>query len=128
MNRSKTRTCVRTSTALACWLIAVAHASSGADPAGSVNPTVSYVAYRFEAGEGWRTSASGDAGATRLEGRLWHHDFTRGASSIGLTLPDRSLLTRPERLRLRVRGAAQGHPLRVPLQVGSPVYVLAVLP
>jgi hypothetical protein len=79
----------------------------------AANPAASYVAYQFEASEGWRTSASGDAGVTRLDGRLWHYDFTRGASSLGLMLPDRSLLTRPERFRLRVRGQAKGHPLHL---------------
>jgi hypothetical protein len=48
---------------LACCL---ANASSAADP-GSTNLTVSYIAYRFEAGEGWRTSASGDAGRDQEE-------------------------------------------------------------
>jgi hypothetical protein len=114
MNRLEAPAHAQTSAAaLACWLIAIAPVSFAADPASSTNPAVSYVAYRFEAGEGWRTSTSGDAGATRIEGRLWHYDFTHGASSIVLTLPDRSLLTRPERFRLRVRGQAKGHPVYV---------------
>ncbi len=78
--------------------------------------TVSYQAFRFEPGETWRVTASGDAGATKLEGRAWHFDFTRGAAWVGLGLPDRSLFTRPERFRLRVRGEAKGHPVHVYLR------------
>jgi hypothetical protein len=74
-----------------------------------------YIAYRFEPGEGWHTSASGDGGGTRLDGRTWRYDFSRGASSVKLSLPDRSLLTRPERFRLKVRGEAKGHPVLVTL-------------
>ncbi len=99
--------------ALVCWLVAVVNAASGTNTAGSANSSVPYVAYQFEAGEGWHTSTSGDAGTTRLEGRVWHYDFTRGAASVGLTLPDRTLLTRPQQFRLRVRGEAKGHPVRI---------------
>jgi hypothetical protein len=71
------------------------------------------VASRFGADEGWGTSASGDGGATALRGGVWNYSFTRWACSVRLSLPDRSLFTRPERFRLRVRGEAQAHPVRV---------------
>lgn len=74
---------------------------------------VGYVAYHFEPAEGWWTGASGDGGATKLEGKRWHFDFTRGATSISLYVPDRSLLTQPTRIRLKVRGEVKGHPIRV---------------
>jgi hypothetical protein len=76
---------------------------------------VVYEAYRFEPAEDWRTSATGNGGATSLKARTLHLDFSRGAPAIVLKAPDRSLLTRPEKLRLRVRGAAKGHPLEVSL-------------
>ena len=74
---------------------------------------VTYPAYRFEPGEGWWSTASGNGGTTRLEGRAWRFDFTQGAAWVGLALPEQSLLTRPERFRLQVRGAAKGHPVQV---------------
>jgi hypothetical protein len=95
---------------LALWTAACA-----ADSASAANVQVSHVAYGFEQGEGWHTSAAGDGGATRLDGRLWRYDFTRGARSLNLSLPDRSLFTRPQRFRLKVRGEARGHPVRVTL-------------
>lgn len=75
--------------------------------------TVRYVPYRFEPGEGWTLTTSSNAGATRLEGRTLHFDFTRGATQLSLTLPDRSLLTLPERFRFRLRGDARQHPVHV---------------
>ena len=80
------------------------------------NAAFAYTAYHFAPGEGWQLRGNGDLGATRLEGRVLHYDFTKGATSIGLGLPDRVLLGRPERLRLRVRGQAKGHPVRVQLR------------
>jgi hypothetical protein len=73
----------------------------------------SYVAYRFAPAEGWHTHGAGDVGATRLEGRRWTFDFSRGAESVSLGLPDRSLLGRVEKLRLRLRRAAKGHPVHL---------------
>ena len=74
------------------------------------------MAYHFEPSEGWRTGAAEDGGATKFDGNRWHFDFTRGATSIGLYGPDRSLLTQPTRFRLKVRGEAKGHPIRVTFQ------------
>ncbi len=84
--------------------------------AAETNAAFSYLAYRFAPEEGWRVRASGNAGSTKLEGRLLQFDFTQGASAIGLGLPDRVLLGRPETMRLRVRGAVKGHPVRVQLR------------
>jgi hypothetical protein len=104
-------------TTLRVWLwagtLGCAALASAADGATATNSRVSYVAYQFDPDEGWRTWTAGNGGATRLDGRVWHYDFTRGASSVRLSLPDRSLLTRPECFRLRVRGEAKGHPVRV---------------
>src|SRR5512139_2337324 len=74
-------------------------------PAAEANTNFSYLAYRFEPEERWRLRASGNAGDSKLEGRILRFDFSKGAQSIGLSLPDRVLLGRPEQLRLRLRGA-----------------------
>jgi hypothetical protein len=79
----------------------------------NTNLTVAYTAYRFQPDEGWRTTAQTNSGATALQGRTWRFDFSQGASFLGLTLPDRSLLTRPARFRLRASGSAKGHPVHV---------------
>ena len=84
--------------------------------AAETNTAFSYLAYRFAPEEGWRVRTSGNAGSTKLEGRILQFDFTRGASTIGLGLPDRVLLGRPETIRLRVRGSVKGHPVRVQLR------------
>jgi hypothetical protein len=73
----------------------------------------SYVAYRFEAGEGWRTRSSGDAGATQWDGKMWTLDFSRGAEWLSITPPDRSLLGKVEKIRFRARGTAKGHPVHL---------------
>lgn len=74
---------------------------------------VSYLAYRFAPEESWHSRGAGEVGATRLEDRTWTLDFSKGADWLALGLPDRSLLTRPAKIRLRVRGSAKGHPVRV---------------
>lgn len=88
-------------------------AAQSADNNAAANLPVSYVAYHFEASEGWRTWTTGNGGTTKLDERSWRYDFSQGASAVTLSLPDRSLFTRPERFRLRVRGEAMGHPVRV---------------
>ena len=77
---------------------------------------VSYPAYQFEPGEGWHTHADGPAGATRLAGKTWSLDFSRGAPAISLSVPDHVLLGSVDKLRLRVRGSAPGHPVRLVLR------------
>jgi hypothetical protein len=72
-----------------------------------------YVAYRFTPEEHWSLSAQGNAGRSQLSGNFWSFDFTRGASWLSLTLPDRSLLGKVGTIRLRVRGKAKGHPVHV---------------
>ncbi|HWI56832.1 MAG TPA: beta-galactosidase, partial [Bacillota bacterium] len=73
-------------------------------------------AYQFVPAEGWRLRAEGHAGATRLEGKNWSLDFSQGAQSLCLAVPDRVLLGSVDKLRLRVRGRAKGHPVRLVLR------------
>ena len=96
--------------ALSGWFAA---ATVWAFPADGSNVAVSYVPYRFAPTEQWHTSAAGNLGATRLEDRLWTFDFVQGAEWIALGLPDRTLLSRVGKIRLRVRGSAKGHPVHV---------------
>jgi hypothetical protein len=76
---------------------------------------VSYPAYRFEPEEGWHTRAEGNGGATRLNGRMWTADFSQGARWLFLGVPDHVFLGNVERIRLRVRASAKGHPVRLAL-------------
>ena len=74
-----------------------------------------YAAARFGDDEGWHAWAVGDGGETKLQGRLLRFDFTKGASAVALVPPEFSLLGTPTEIRLRVRGKAPGHPVRVHL-------------
>jgi hypothetical protein len=76
---------------------------------------VSYPAYRFGPEEGWNTRADGNGGASRLEGRTWRADFSQGARGVSLGVPDHVLLGNVDKIRLRVRGSAKGHPVRLVL-------------
>ncbi len=76
---------------------------------------VSYPAYRFEPAEGWGLRADGNAGTSRLEGKIWKADFSAGAQWLSLGVPDHVLLGNVDRIRLRVRGNARGHPVRLVL-------------
>ncbi len=77
---------------------------------------VAYPAYRFEDAEGWHARAAGNAGASGLKGKTWSLDFSQGARWLALAPPDRSLLGRPMKFRIRVRGSAKGHPVHLSLR------------
>ena len=72
--------------------------------------TSEIVAARFAADEGW-----GCRGGGALAGRTWRFDFAAGAPSVGIAPRDASLLGEPQEFRIRVRGAAPGHPVRLQL-------------
>lgn len=74
-----------------------------------------YQPYTFKATENWRVTASGDPCSSSYTGGRWVVDFSRGASSISLAPPDRVLLGSV--VRLRLRGNAAGHPLRIYLRI-----------
>jgi len=78
--------------------------------------TSEYAAVRFTPDEGWRLNVhGGDAGSTKLDGRTWRVDFTKGAKSIGIVPRDFSLLGMPKEFRIRVRGNSGSHLVRVQL-------------
>ncbi len=74
---------------------------------------LAYPAYRFAPEEGWRIRADGNGGSTRLEGGKAVLDFSQGARSITLSVPDHVLLGQADKIHFRVRGKVQGHPVRL---------------
>jgi len=56
---------------------------------------------------------SGNAGATQWKAPAWSLDFSRGASWLGMSPPDMSLLGKVDKIRLRARGTAKGHPVHL---------------
>jgi hypothetical protein len=78
-------------------------------------PAVStvYTPYRFAASEGWKLTSAGNPGDSRLEGSRLVLDFTRGASWIGISPPDRVILGNVSKIRIRIQGPAAGHPVHL---------------
>ena len=77
--------------------------------------TTEYAAARFAPAEGWRAWSAGNGGTTGLRGRKWTYDFTKGASVAAIAPKEYTLLGVPQSIRIRVRGAAAGHPVRLRL-------------
>ncbi len=90
----------------AAWLITAVQA---AEP----TARTSYTAYRFTATENWHLRSSGNAGATQWKAPAWSLDFSQGASWLGISPPDMSLLGKVDKIRLRARGTAKGHPVHL---------------
>ncbi len=74
---------------------------------------VAYPAYRFGPEEGWHLRSDGPRGASRLEAKRLTLDFTEGAQSISLAVPDRVLPGNVDRIRVRAGGQARGHSVRL---------------
>ncbi len=72
-----------------------------------------YQAFRFGEDEQWALRTHGDAGDSSLTGARWQLDFSRGASTIGIVPREQSLLGDPREIRIRARGNAAGHPVRL---------------
>ena len=75
--------------------------------------TSDYLAAGFTLDEQWHLRANGNAGRSSLRGRRFDFDFSQGADSIGIGPRDFSLLGNPREIRIRVRGSAPGHPVRM---------------
>lgn len=73
---------------------------------------VAYPAYRFTADEGWWLRSDGEPGASAFQDGKCLLDFSKGARSISLAVPDRVLLGNVEKLRLKARGPLAGHAVR----------------
>ncbi len=56
----------------------------------------------------WRLVSEANRGGSRLEGARLTLDFSKGARSVGIGFPDRSLPGVIDRIRLQVRGDAKG--------------------
>jgi hypothetical protein len=76
---------------------------------------VSYSAFQFSTEEGWAQRAEGNAGSTHRNGKTWSLDFSQGARSLGMSPPDHVLLGNVDRIHIRARGNAIGHPVRLVL-------------
>src|SRR5262245_14956951 len=101
-------------------LAAILSASTSLLVASSDSPAdavvrVSYPAYRFAPTEGWHLRSDGNGGASRRDGSRWLLDFSVGARSHTLSVPDRVLPGNVDRIRIRARGSARGHPVRLVL-------------
>ena len=75
--------------------------------------TAEYSAARFATEEGWRLGVHGPGGSSSLNGRTLRFDFSQGAASVGIVPAEFSLLGNPEQIRIRVKGSAPGHPVRL---------------
>lgn len=99
------------------WLLTLSAVLLAGLPARSAEPLpearTSYVAYRFDAPEGWSLRGAGNAEGSRWTDKHWTLDFSHEAAWIGLAPPDHSLLGRPTKIRIRVRGTAKGHPVEL---------------
>jgi hypothetical protein len=76
-------------------------------------PPLDYPAAKFSPDEHWYCFGAGDTGATKLAGNRWDYDFSRGATSVSIAPPDKSLLGTPLEIRLRAKGNAEGHPIHL---------------
>ncbi len=97
---------------IGCGIIAAALLTAAT---GATEPTAktSYTPYRFTEAESWHVRSAGNAGVTQWKAPAWSLDFTQGASWLGISPPDRCLLGKADKIRLRVRGTAKGHPLHL---------------
>lgn len=76
----------------------------------------SYVVYNFGSGEGWKLSAEGDKGSSEFKEKSWTIDFTKGAKSVSISPTPISMLGKVERIRLKVKGTTNNHPLHFYIQ------------
>jgi len=90
----------------AAWLMVAAQAAES-------TVRTSYIAFEFSAAESWGVRASGNSGATRWNAPDWSLDFSQGAASLGISPADQCLLGKVDKIRLRARGAAKGHPVHL---------------
>jgi len=78
-------------------------------------PVWTYTAARFEPAEGWHSYTDGKGAKSRLGGKKWQFDFSKGGEWVGITPHDTSLLGTPRQFRIRFRGGAPGHTARLRL-------------
>lgn len=88
------------------WLAAV---TTAAEPV----VKTSYTAYKFSSAESWHMRTSGNPGTTKWNSPALSLDFSHGAAWLGISPPDRCLLGKVEKIHLRARGTAKGHPVHL---------------
>ena len=81
-----------------------------------INSPISYIAWKFSSEERWQIISSGNPGGSRLEGNKWYYDFSKGAEWISLKPPEKSLLSKVTKIRLRSRGSAKNHSVKLLLK------------
>jgi len=86
---------------------------TGPEAEDAAKVTTQYHAFQFDATEHWSLHANGNAGDSSLVGNRCKLDFSRGAASVGLVPRELSLLGNPQEIRIRVKGSAAGHPVRL---------------
>jgi hypothetical protein len=101
-----------TKLAQACGGILIAFWLTSAHAVESV-AKISYTAYQFTNAEKWQMRSSGDPGSTQWKAPDWSLDFSRGAPWLAISPPDSSLLGKIDKIRLRARGTAKGHPVHL---------------
>ena len=75
--------------------------------------TEDVLAARFAPDEEWRLGSHGNRGTSSLACRTWRFDFTKGAERIGIAPKEYSLIGLPKRVRIRAKGPAPQHPVRI---------------
>jgi len=76
----------------------------------------SYVVYNFNPGEGWRLAGEGETGNSGIKEKSLVLDFTKGAKSVSISPTPISMLGRAEKIRLKVKGSANDHPVHIYIQ------------
>ena len=89
--------------------------TTSASSRASRRPVWTYPALRFEPAEGWHASSDGKGAKSKLAGKKWQFDFTKGGEWAGVAPHDLSLLGTPKQFRIRFRGNASGHTARLRL-------------
>ena len=103
---------ITTAVQVCCPILAAAWLTTAIQAAEPTART-SYTAYRFTEAENWHMRSSGNAGATQWKAPAWSLDFSQGAPWLGISPPDMSLLGKVDKIRLRARGTAKGHPVHL---------------
>ncbi len=103
---------ITTAVQVCCPILAAAWLTTAIQAAEPTART-SYTAYRFAESENWYVRSSGNAGATHWKAPVWSLDFSQGAPWLGISPPDMSLLGKVDKIRLRARGTAKGHPVHL---------------
>jgi hypothetical protein len=90
----------------------------------------SYTLFRFSRGEGWTLSSKGDKGTSGLSGNKLSFDFSGGTEYISVLPTPVSMLGNVSRIRLKVKGNGNEHPVHLYIQSHFMIFhkVIGTLP